>query len=474
MRIKYLAFIAIACAPFTLSAALAENDSKGAFVSMRISDSPLSGGEGTVFNTSREAFAKPVKNLPTSKLRDFTFGNKMFNTKWVTAPASVTTLDGLGPTFNRMSCAACHFKDGRGRPPLSAGEPMKSMLMRLSIPGQGKNGGPVPHPSYGKQLNDRAIHGVSAEGIAKIFYDDVSGEYADGTPYVLRRPNYEFMDLAFGPLGADILFSPRVAPAVHGMGLLEAIPEEAILSLADPDDEDGDGISGRPNFVWSAEHQEKALGRFGWKANVATLHEQDASAALGDMGITTSLFPHDNCPAAQEGCQRAPNGNGENGAPEMSDKQLDKMTFYVSTLAVPARRDMLDQQVMAGAILFEKAKCASCHTPQMRTGEHHIAALANQNIQPFTDLLLHDMGEGLADNRPDFEASGREWRTPPLWGIGLVQVVNKHTNFLHDGRARNLEEAILWHGGEAEASKEMFKSMNKNERESLIRFLNSL
>lgn len=435
---------------------------------LTVSNSPLSGGKTTVFNTSREAFAKPLKNLPTQDLRDFTFGNKMFNTKWVTAPASVTSLDGLGPTFNRMSCAACHFKDGRGRPPLSVDEPMKSMLMRLSV--RDENGEDKAHPAYGKQLNDRGIHGVPAEGMAKILYEDINGQYPDGTPYSLRKPNYEFINMAFGALGDDVMISPRVAPAVYGLGLLDAISEETILSRADPDDSDGDGISGRPNMVWDEVNQKTSIGRYGWKANVATLKEQDAAAALGDMGITTSMFPDENCPPAQKACQNAPRGEGV----DMSDKQLAKMTFYVSTLAVPARRDIDDPRVQMGARLFERASCAKCHTPQTRTSMHHIAALAEQDIQPFTDLLLHDMGEGLADNRPDFEATGREWRTPPLWGIGLVKTVNKHTNFLHDGRARNLEEAILWHGGEAEASKNAFKSMSKDERDAVITFLNSL
>lgn len=473
MRFKHIIFILCAYVSFWSLLGFAQELTKDTYDSS-ISNSPLSGGDTTVFNTSREAFAKPAANLPTKKLRDFTFGNKMFNTKWVTAPASVTSLDGLGPTFNRMSCAACHFKDGRGRPPLSTDEPMKSMLMRLSIPGIASDGGPLSHPIYGGQLNDRGIHGVPAEGVAKIIYDEIKGQYADGTPYSLRKPNYEFMKLAFGPLGENIMFSPRVAPAVYGLGLLEAIPEEAVLSQADPDDKDGDGISGRPNYVWDAVNNKTALGRFGWKANVASLLQQNAGAAVGDMGITTSLFPDENCPDDQTACKEAPNGSSQNGEPEMSDKQLEKMTFYVSTLAVPARRDVNTEQIIAGAKLFEKANCATCHTPKTRTGKHTIASLADQDIQPFTDLLLHDMGDGLADNRPDYEATGNEWRTPPLWGIGLVKTVNKHTNFLHDGRARNLEEAILWHGGEAASSTETFKAMNKKERKALITFLNSL
>ena len=472
MRFKTAFIILSLYVSFWVVAGFAKDALKDTSLYERVSDSPLSGGEGTVFNTSREAFAKPAKNLPTEKLRDFTFGNKMFNTKWVTAPASVTSLDGLGPTFNRMSCAACHFKDGRGRPPLSADEPMKSMLIRLSV--MDKNGTPIPHPAYGKQLNDRGIHGVPAEGMAKIFYDEIAGQYADGTPYSLRKPNYEFIEMAFGSLGDDVMFSPRVAPAVHGMGLLEAIPENLILSFADPDDANGDGISGRPNYIWDKVNQKTSLGRFGWKANVATLHEQDAAAALGDIGITTSLFPDENCLPAQKECQDAPNGNSEKGDPEMSDKQLEKMNFYVSTLAVPARRDVTLDSIKRGAGLFERAGCAKCHIPKARTGHHTIPALANQDIQPFTDLLLHDMGENLADNRPDGQATGREWRTPPLWGIGLVKTVNKHTNFLHDGRARNLEEAILWHGGEAEASQKTFKAMSKDERDALLKFLNSL
>ena len=469
MKVKLLLIGAILYVSFWVITDLIGKSREGTF-SREVSTSPLVGGETTVFNKSREAFAKPLANLPTEDLRDFTFGNKMFNTKWVTAPASVTSLDGVGPTFNRMSCAACHFKDGRGRPPLNTGDPMKSMLMRLSIEGVAEDGGPMPHPVYGGQLNDNGVTGVPAEGMAKIIYQEIEGQYPDGTKYSLRKPNYEFVDMAFGPIGRDVLFSPRVAPAVHGMGLLDAIDDKTILAMSDPDDADGDGISGRPNYVWDKVKNKKSIGRYGWKANVATLKEQDASAALGDMGITNSMFPNENCPPAQKECQAAPKGD----TLDMSDKQLDKMTFYVSTLAPPARRDVEDVLVKRGARLFEKAKCASCHVPQITTGKYKVSELSYQEIQPYTDLLLHDMGEGLADGRPDYEASGSEWRTPPLWGLGLVKVVNKHTTLLHDGRARNAEEAILWHGGEAEQSKQDFKNMPKEDRGALLTFLNSL
>lgn len=428
-----------------------------------------SGGTTTVESRSRDAFAKPAANLPTMQLRDFTFGNKLFNTNWVIAPASVTSLDGLGPTFNRHSCSGCHFKDGRGRPPLREGEPMNSMLLRLSVEGKAADGGPMPHPKYGGQLNDKAILGVPAEGRAVITYEEVQDSFTDGTPYTLLKPRYSLQEMAFGEQGLGMMASPRVAPAVFGLGLLEAIPEDTLLTLADAEDKNKDGISGRPNFV-PAEDGTRVVGRFGWKANVATLRQQNAGAAQGDIGITTSLHAEENCPPAQKACASAPHG----GSPEMSDKQLDKLTFYTRTLAVPARRDVHDPLVMKGALIFEEAQCVSCHAPVIKTGAHPVVALAHQEIQPFSDLLLHDMGEGLADRRPDYEATGREWRTPPLWGIGLVQVVNQHTRFLHDGRARSLEEAILWHGGEGEKAKEYYRALPKDDRAALLAFLNSL
>lgn len=428
-----------------------------------------SGGTATVFIHSRDAFARPLANLPTVELRRFAFGNKMFNTNWVQAPASVTSLDGLGPTFNRVSCSGCHFKDGRGRPPFTVDEPMTSMLLRLSIPGEAADGGPNPHPVYGGQLNPLAIGDVPSEGKAVITYENILGQYDDGVAYSLRRPVYRFSEMTLGELGSDIMFSPRVAPAIHGLGLLEAVPETSIRAWADPEDKNGDGISGKVNHVPHLEGN-KTIGRFGWKANVASLKQQDAGAALGDIGITTSLNPEENCPKPQEKCRSAISG----GAPEMSDEQLEKLVFYTQTLGVPARRDVNDPEVQRGAVLFTESQCSSCHIPQMVTGKHEIAELSHQSIQPFTDLLLHDMGEGLADHRPDYEADGREWRTPPLWGIGLVKVVNQHTNFLHDGRARNLEEAILWHGGEAEKAKEYFRHLNKSDRQALLKFLESL
>ena len=430
--------------------------------------SPNSGGDTTAFSTSGNAFELSARNLTNVLRRIFAVGDSFFTQNWVAAPASTDARDGLGPTHNALSCSSCHNHDGRAKPPDHPGDPERGLLLRLSIPG--KNG-PTEEPTYGGQLQDRSILGVPIEGRIVIIYEEVPGEYPDGTTYTLRQPVYTVEDLAFGPLHPGVQVSPRIAPATIGMGLLEAIPEARILALADPDDADGDSISGRPNYVWDVRQGELALGRFGWKANQPTVEQQTAGAFLGDIGITSSLFPDANCPSAQTECRLAPNG----GAPEVSDSRLEKVEIYVQTLAVPAMRDTEAEMVQQGARLFVQSQCSTCHTPRHETGDTHpLAPLRNQVIFPYTDLLLHDMGPGLADNRPDGQASGTEWRTPPLWGIGLVETVNGHTMFLHDGRARNLEEAILWHDGEAEDARRRFMGLTVEERESLIRFLEAL
>ncbi len=433
----------------------------------------LSGGDrATTFKITRTAFAQPVTNLDRTRRRIFAFGDHLFNTQWVEAPSSVSTLDGLGPLFNRNSCAGCHVRDGRGRPPLPGENRMLSKLIRLSIPGQNEHGAPLPHPIYGGQLQEQGILGVAAEGKTQITWHEEAHNFADGTPFSLRRPTYEFTDLAYGSLGEKTLFSPRVAPPVFGLGLLENIPEAEILSHADPDDRDGDGISGRPNYVWNIEQESTSLGRLGWKANQPTLKQQTAGAFNGDIGITTSLDPNSNCSDLQSECQEESTFGDQ---PEVSDEFLDKAIAYVSLLAVPARRNIDNPQAQAGERLFYAANCAACHLPQSLTGENsEHSELNNKVIHPYTDLLLHDMGEDLADNRPDFEANGQEWRTPPLWGIGLVKTVNDHTFFLHDGRARNLMEAVLWHGGEASSSKEFVLNLSPEDRDNLMAFLRSL
>ncbi|WP_299407181.1 di-heme oxidoredictase family protein [Acaryochloris sp. IP29b_bin.148] len=433
----------------------------------------LSGGAAaTVRKATKTAFAQPIKNLDRQRRRIFVFGDHLFNTQWVQAPSSVATLDGLGPLFNRNSCAGCHIRDGRGRPPLPHEDRMLSKLIRLSIPGQTEEGGPQPHPLYGGQLQEQGILGVAPEGHTQITWTEEPGTFADGQSFSVRSPSYAFQDLAYGPFGDEVLFSPRVAPAVFGWGLLENVPQADILQRADPEDQDGDGISGRPNYVWDIAQQTKQLGRLGWKANQPNLKQQIAGAFNGDIGLTTSLFPDPSCNQGQADCLKETQFGEQ---PEVSDEFLEKITIYMRLLAVPARRNIEGASEQHGEQLFYQAQCASCHTPRMVTGkasEH--PEFNNQVIHPYTDLLLHDMGPGLVDHRPDFEAEGQEWRTPPLWGIGLVDTVNKHTFYLHDGRARNLMEAILWHEGEAQQSKEAVAQMPAADRTDLITFLNSL
>lgn len=429
--------------------------------------SEFSGGETTVFDASSHAFSIPAPNLSEAALTKHLEGDVEFEAVFVTAPAVVNP--GLGPIYNNVSCINCHSRDGRGRPP-DADEGLVSLLFRLSLPKTGDSidgKPPTPVPGFGTQLNNRAIVEANPEGKVKIAYTEQTLTTADGTRVHLRYPNYTVTE-TYQPLPDKVEVSPRVAPVVFGLGLLEAIPEETILAYADETDVNGDGISGKPNYVWDVVEKRYALGRFGWKANQPTLLQQVAAAYNDDMGITTSLFSTENSAGQSQ--------LTEHGVtPEVSDEILEVVTFYVQTLAVPARRDVDDPQIKQGEQLFAKAQCASCHVPTLRTGVLAGApSVSNQTIHPYTDLLLHDMGPDLADNRPDFHASGREWRTPPLWGIGLVRRVNGHTNFLHDGRARNLIEAILWHGGEAQASRQAVEQMSKEERDALIAFLESL
>jgi CxxC motif-containing protein (DUF1111 family) len=348
------------------------------------------------------------------------------------------------------------------------------MLVRISVPGRDAHGGVIPVPHYGDQLNEKAISGVPAEARTIVRYTMHDGRYPDGTPFQLAVPTYEFADLAFGPLPASVRFSPRAAPPIFGLGLLETVPEATVLAAADPDDADHDGISGRPNYVWDVAAGKRALGRFGWKANQPNLLQQDAAAALGDIGLRSRLYRDENVADGQTAAKLAPSG-APTGEPELRDEFLDRLTFYVRVLAVPAARNLDVPAVRAGARSFERLRCTSCHRPSMKTDDQpSVPLLAFQVIHPFTDLLLHDMGPGLEDGREEFDASGREWRTPPLWGIGLTRSVNRHSRFLHDGRARSIEEAILWHAGEALRARDAFMHLSQSERAELLAFLESL
>ncbi|HVZ34732.1 MAG TPA: di-heme oxidoredictase family protein, partial [Polyangiaceae bacterium] len=284
------------------------------------------GGDTTSFSTSQDAYTQPASTLDPVQVGTFQVGNIFNGDDWVVAPASTEQRDGLGPVYNATSCSACHLRDGRGRPP-NPGEDMLSMLVRLSIPGEDAHGGPQPEPHYGGQLQPRAIPGVPAEGIAKVSWSEEPGSYADGTPYSLRRPTLEITDLAFGPMQDGTLMSARIAGAQYGLGLVEAIAEQDVLAHADPNDQNGDGISGRPNYVWDAAHQQTALGRLGWKANVPSVLLQTTGALNGDIGITSPIFPDSNCADGQTACAAAPNG----GTPEIEGTILDSMVFYGQT-----------------------------------------------------------------------------------------------------------------------------------------------
>ncbi|MEL6167794.1 MAG: di-heme oxidoredictase family protein [Pseudomonadota bacterium] len=418
------------------------------------------GGSGT----NRERFDQNAFSLPSAALSfeersEFFIGNGIFDRPWVAAPASTIASDGLGPFFNARSCQGCHIKDGRGHPPEPGDSNMVSMLFALSNLAGG------PDPVFGHQFQDQAIPGFAGEGRVRVRYEDVDFTYPDGTSATLRRPVYE----TDTPLGPDVSLNPRVAPPMIGLGLVEAIPAEDILRNADPDDTNGDGISGRPGMAGYS------LGRFGWKAMAPSILDQTATAFSNDMGLSTRLRPAawGDCTAAQTACRTAFHGGTPN-APEVADALLDVVAFYSSHLAVPARRDIADPEVLAGKALFYEIGCTGCHTPKFATGSEAAPAQRNQLIWPYSDFLLHDMGPGLADANPTDDRLGSEWRTQPLWGIGLTEIVNGHTYFLHDGRARSLEEAVLWHDGEAAGARAEFSGLSSADRSRVIRFLESL
>lgn len=445
-----------------------------------------SAGAATVrVRKDSNAFSDPSANITFDKELDFKIGNGLFRKLWASSPSSTLASDGLGPLFNARSCQRCHIKDGRGHPPESNEDIAISMFLRISIPGGADHRideiedylATVPDPNYGGQLQDATVAGHPAEYRLHIDYEEIEVALSGGETASLRSPTYTAADLGYGPLHPDAMLSPRVTPQMIGLGLLEAIPAADILANADPNDADGDGISGRANVVWSAEHDMPMLGRFGLKAGSPSIREQSAAAFSGDIGMSTPLFPAPwgDCSELQTDCVNAPHGDNDERGFEIDDESLDLVTFYSRNLGVPARRDVDDPEVLRGKQVFYEAKCTACHQPSFVT--HRLNNQPEQSFQliwPYTDMLLHDMGEGLADHRPEARATGREWRTPPLWGIGLTEQVSGHTYFLHDGRARNLLEAILWHGGEAQAQRDAVAQMPPADRAALIRFLESL
>ncbi|MDF2232306.1 di-heme oxidoredictase family protein [Albimonas sp. CAU 1670] len=444
-------------------------------------------------HVNRDAFSQSSANMPFARELDFKLGNGLFRKLWVSSPSSTKASDGLGPYYNSRSCQRCHLKDGRGHIPAPEGTDAEgvanTIFLRVSVPAAPEDLpaglraiegyiATLPDPTYGEQLQDFALPGMTPEYRLGVDWSYETVALSGGETAELRRPTWTAEDLGHGPLAEGAMLSPRIAPQMIGLGLLEAISAEDILANADPEDADGDGISGRANVVWSDRHQRPLLGRFGLKAGKPTVEEQSAAAFAGDIGISTPLHPDGwgECTPAQTECRDAPHG----GDPERDGLEADAeamrlVTFYARNLAVPVRRDWDDPQVLAGKRVFHEAGCAACHTPKFVT--QRLEDRPEQSFQliwPYTDLLLHDMGEGLADHRPEARADGAEWRTPPLWGVGLTQTVSGHTEFLHDGRARDLLEAVLWHGGEAQPARDRVVEMPPADRAALIRFLESL
>lgn len=447
----------------------------------------MQGGAGTSpRGVSADSFSDFSANITFAEEQDFKLGNALFRKLWVSSPSSTQASDGLGPLFNARACQSCHLKDGRGHPP-EGDRDHTSMFFRLARPAvtaeeQAKLDrleiASLPDPVYGGQLQDQAVPGISAEGRMVVTYTEQPVTLAGGETVMLRRPSYSVSDLNYGPLDPTTVLSPRIANPMIGLGLIEAIPEEDIRALADPDDLDGDGISGRAARARDHRTGEIKLGRFGWKAQNASVRDQSSSAFAGDIGISTPDDPRHfgDCTLKQTACLAAATGvQPRLGDTEGPDPVLELVTFYAKNLAVPKRRNVDGAEVLRGKEIFYQSGCTACHRPKFVTSRKaENKAQAFQLIWPYSDFLLHDMGDGLADGQPVGDATGREWRTPPLWGIGLTQVVSGHSFFLHDGRARNLTEAILWHGGEAEAARNAFAAATLEDRKALITFLESL
>lgn len=408
-------------------------------------------------NEPEHRFKQTAGNLAPENAQPFMLGRRLHHTDFGDGshseagnPVFTEQIGKLGPRHINRSCVACHTNNGRALPP-AIGQPMLQSVVKV-----GANASGDPHPVLGSVLQPVSSTG-EGEGSAKIAsYTTVSGSYGDGTSYTLRKPNYAFEGTA------PEFFSVRLAPPLVGLGLLEAVDEESIIARADPSDLDMDGIAGWIRTVTDPETGDARLGRFTAKSGQARLSHQIASALNTDMGMRTAVFP-------------VLDGESEAGTPDLTAEELDQMTRYVALLGVGARRDLDDPDALRGEQLFESAGCVRCHTPEMTTSSFHpLAELRGQTIRPFTDLLLHDLGSGLADNMGEGGAGGSEWRTAPLWGIGLTAGVSGGEAYLHDGRARTLEEAILWHGGEAEAAKEAFRNLPAEDRAALVAFLRSL
>ncbi len=388
-----------------------------------------------------KAFGHLLPGVTADRFPQMIHGKAVFNRVWQAPGTGNPQSGGLGPLYNAASCADCHFRDGRGGrehapPPL---------IYRLS--------GHSSESSLGPQLQDHHVNGIG-EGRVTVQRQPVAGRFADGSPFELSQPRYT-LQLSPPQPGPAPTPGPRLPPTLVGLGLLEAVPAASIVAWADPEDRDGDGISGRAH--WVGPRGEERLGRFGWQATHPSLEAQITNALYQDMGIIAPRFADARTEA------------------EIAEQPLRQLVAYVRLLAPPPVRDAAPG-FAAGEQLFQRIGCADCHRPELRTGTAQLAetadqtALAAQTIRPYTDLLLHDLGPALADQGDNTS----EWRTAPLWGLGLLPAVNGHLRLLHDGRAQSFAEAILWHGGEATASREAFRQLSADERRVLLTFLRGI
>jgi CxxC motif-containing protein (DUF1111 family) len=469
--------------------------------SQPLPDDALLGGQASVsYNYSEEphrAFQQTANNIGIANMQRFVEGRRLFHTSFLDGkhsespevnPVFTQHANQLGARFNEVRCLGCHTLNGRSPAP-TIGAPLNKMGVLVAA--ASTSTAVTPDATYGLNVQQQArTAGAPDHSVSVQSYDKTVRKLADGEQVELQKPVYAFK----GPVPAQ--FSVRQAPQVIGMGLLEALDETTILALADPDDKNGDGVRGVPNWSIDPETGERHLGRFGWKAGKGSVRQQAASAFILDIGITTPAYKSTSCQRGAADCKTSA------ATLAVSEVELGRLASYIQLLGVPAQRkypsgytdgtvtppehDLTEAtraRIDQGGKLFAQAACTSCHAAELKTGRNHpFAELRNQVIHPYTDLLLHDMGPELADTMTEGQANPNMWRTQPLWGLGSLKYVQKGTGqadpqsvrYLHDGRARTLMEAIGWHGGEASGSRAQFEAMSKAARDAVIAFLESL
>jgi CxxC motif-containing protein (DUF1111 family) len=428
-------------------------------------------GQNFSNNKDKSLLLKPAKKLNDEDYDKLILGRSFFTIPWVEAPSATTARDGLGPLFNANTCVSCHPRNGRGTLYNKNNSLSRALVVRASISSNKSiehesfkaKIGFVPEPTYGAQISINGTREVAFEAKPKITYEELEVKFFDGEIVKLLKPKYSLENLNYGKLHQKAILSFRIAPTLHGLGLIEQIDNKDILNNVDDQDKNGDGISGRANFVYSNLTKKEELGKYTWKASSPTIIEQVAAAAHNDMGLTSPLIEVENCTSSQKACNEAPKARDNI---DITQKRLEAMSFYIKNLK--AYRPKETKEFKEGLEVFKAISCNKCHISSFKTK-------AGFDISPYSDFLLHDMGEGLADGRVEFKASASEWRTAPLWGLALHEKINaKKPRLLHDGRARTYQEAILWHGGEALASKEAYMKLEKKQRQKLIEFLKGL